>query len=132
MSAQPRKTWKERVRLLKRELYALVLACKDRRVPWYSRLFLLCLLAYAFSPLDLIPDMIPVLGLIDDLILLPLGILLAIKMIPPVVMQESRAHAEVMLARKEKPTSLAGAVAIVLIWLFCCALIVWLVVRIWR
>ncbi|HEY4383683.1 MAG TPA: DUF1232 domain-containing protein [Ktedonobacteraceae bacterium] len=132
MTTTPQTTWKERVRHLKRELYVLLLAYKDRRVPWYARIFVLCLLAYAFSPFDLIPDFIPVLGLLDDLILLPAGILLAIKLIPPVVLQESRAQAEVLLA-KEKPTNWGGAVAIVLIWLLCCSIIGWLIVRwIWK
>jgi uncharacterized membrane protein YkvA (DUF1232 family) len=128
-----RTTWQERVRHLKRELYALILAYKDRRVPWYARIFLFGLLAYAFSPLDLIPDFIPVLGLLDDLILLPLGILLAIKLIPPVVMQESRARAEELLTQQQKPISWGGAVVIALIWLLCAALIGWLIVSwIWH
>ncbi len=128
MTIEPRRTWKERAWLLKRELYALLFAYKDRRVPWYARIFIICLLAYAFSPLDLIPDFVPVLGYLDDLVLLPLGILLAIKLIPPVVLQESRVQAEVRL-RSEKPTNWVGAVAIMLIWLLCCTMIGWLIVR---
>jgi uncharacterized membrane protein YkvA (DUF1232 family) len=128
MTTEPRKTWKERVRQLKRELYALMLAYKDRRTPWYARVFVVCLLSYAFSPLDLIPDFIPVLGLLDDLILLPLGIMLAIKMIPPVVLQESRVQAEELLAQG-KPTSWFGALVIVLAWLLLAVLVGWLIVR---
>ncbi len=132
MTTKPRKTWRERARQLKRELYALMLAYKDRRMPWYARIFLICLLGYAFSPLDLIPDFVPILGYLDDLILLPLGIVLAIKLIPPIVLQESRAQAETLLA-KEKPTNWGGAVAIVFIWLLCASLIGWLIVRwIWQ
>ena len=132
MTTKPRKTWRERARQLKRDLYALMLAYQDRRVPWYARIFLICLLGYAFSPLDLIPDFVPILGYLDDLILLPLGIVLAIKLIPPVVLQESRAQAEVLLG-SEKPTNWGGAAAIVLIWLLCASLIGWLIVRwIWQ
>jgi uncharacterized membrane protein YkvA (DUF1232 family) len=109
-------------------LYALLLASKDQRVPWYARLFIICLLAYAFSPLDLIPDFVPVLGYLDDLVLLPLGILLAMKLIPPVVLQESRAQAEAHM-REAKPTSWIGSLVIILVWLSASILIGWLVVR---
>ncbi len=78
-------TWKRRARQLKAETYALFLAYRDRRTPWYARLFAACVVAYAFSPLDLIPDFVPVLGYLDDLILIPLGLALALKMIPPQV-----------------------------------------------
>jgi uncharacterized membrane protein YkvA (DUF1232 family) len=122
MTTEPRKTWKERARQLKRELYALMLAYKDRRVPWYARLFVICLLGYAFSPLDLIPDFVPILGYLDDLIVLPLGVLLAIKLIPPVVLEESRVQAEVMV-NHEKPTNWIGIVVIILIWTLCAVMI---------
>lgn len=128
MTIKPRPAWKERARQLKRELYALMLAYKDPRVPWYTRIFLLCLLTYALSPIDLIPDFIPVLGYLDDLLLLPLGILLAIKLIPPDVLQESRMQAEVQRSKK-KPTNWIGVFLIVLMWLFCCGLVGWLVIR---
>ena len=121
-------TWKERARQLKRELYVLLLAYKDPRVPWYARLFVLGLLAYGFSPLDLIPDFVPVLGYLDDLILLPLGIVLALKLIPPAVLQESRARAEELLA-KQKPSSWVGTMVIVLLWLLCASFVGWLIIR---
>ena len=81
---------------LKKELRALYLAYKDPRVSWYAKAFTACVVGYALSPIDLIPDFIPVLGYLDDLVLLPIGIWLALKMIPPQVMAECRqkAHAE--------------------------------------
>src|SRR5690348_16656665 len=84
---------KKRARRLKTELYALYLAYRDPRVPWYARAFAAGVVAYAFTPLDLIPDFIPVLGLLDDLILLPLGIVLALRLIPSDVMAECRQRA---------------------------------------
>src|SRR5918998_6471079 len=89
--------WKQRARQLKRELYALYLAYKDPRVPWYARLFAACVVGYAFSPIDLIPDPIPVLGYLDDLLLVPLGIALAVRLIPPQVLADCRARAEATL-----------------------------------
>ena len=120
--------WKERARQLKAETYALFLAYRDRRTPWGARLFAACVVAYAFSPLDLIPDFIPVLGYLDDLILLPLGVALALKMIPPAVMADSRARAQEMLAQDRPRNWIAGA-AIVAIWLLLAALGVLLMVR---
>ena len=72
------KTW---ARKLKRQIFILYFACKDERVPWYAKLFTACVVAYAFSPIDLIPDFIPILGYLDDVILVPLGIIIALKMI---------------------------------------------------
>ena len=83
-------TWKERARQIKSEIYALYLAYRDPRVPWYARVFAACVVAYAFSPIDLIPDPIPVLGYLDDLVLIPLGVVLARKMIPADVLAECR------------------------------------------
>ena len=78
--------WRERARRLKRDTYALYLALKDPRVPWYARLLAGLVVAYAFSPIDLIPDFIPVLGYLDDLLIVPLGIVLTLRLIPPAVM----------------------------------------------
>ena len=80
--------WKRRADQLKIEIYAIYLACKDPRVPWYARIFAACVAGYAFSPIDLIPDPIPILGYLDDLILIPLDVVLALKMIPKEVMTE--------------------------------------------
>ncbi len=108
--------WKESARRLKREVFALYLASKDRRVPWYARVLAVAVVAYAFSPIDLIPDPIPVLGYLDDLILIPLGIALVIKMIPFEVLQECRAKAAKAPAAGNPRSWVAGAI-IVLIWL---------------
>jgi uncharacterized membrane protein YkvA (DUF1232 family) len=78
---------------LSRELCALYLAARDPRTPWYAKAFVACVVAYALSPIDLIPDFIPVLGYVDDLVLLPLGIYLALRMIPQPVLEESRRRA---------------------------------------
>jgi uncharacterized membrane protein YkvA (DUF1232 family) len=83
-------TWKQRAKLLKNDVLALYLAYKDPRTPWYAKVFMAAVLGYAISPIDLIPDFIPVLGYVDDLIIVPAGILLAIKMIPSGVMDECR------------------------------------------
>src|SRR5215207_3761726 len=90
-------TWRQRVRRLKTETYALYLAYRDPRVPWYARVVAACVVAYDISPIDLIPDFIPLLGYLDDLILVPLGIALAIRLIPPQVLADCRAQAEATL-----------------------------------
>jgi uncharacterized membrane protein YkvA (DUF1232 family) len=123
--------WKQRVRQLKTETYALYLAYKDPRVPWYARLFAALVVGYAFSPIDLIPDFIPILGYLDDLILVPLGILLALKMIPAAVMAESREKAQEVMAQG-KPVNRAAAAVIVAVWLLLAALAIVLAVRIAR
>ena len=120
--------WKQRARLLKSEIYALFLAYQDPRVPWYAKAFAACVVAYAFSPLDLIPDFIPVLGYLDDLILVPLGIALALKMIPPAVMADCRVKAQAMLGQN-RPRNWAVAGIIVAVWLLLAALTVFLAVR---
>ena len=108
--------WKDWARQLKVEVYALYLAYRDPRVPWAARLFTACVVAYAFSPIDLIPDFIPILGYLDDLILIPLGIKIALSMIPSQVMAESRAKAGEILAQG-KPVSWGAAVLIIALWL---------------
>ena len=118
--------WKQRARQLKTEVYAIYLAYRDPRVPWYARLFAACVVGYAFSPIDLIPDPIPVLGYLDDLVLVPLGIVLVLRMVPAEVLEECRARARAELAGG-RPVSRAGAVAIVTIWLLSAALAGWLV-----
>lgn len=113
--------WKARARSFKIELYALYLAYRDPRVPWYARIFSACVVGYAFSPIDLIPDPIPVLGYLDDLVLIPLGIWLAIKLIPPDVLAECRGEAQ-RIQSAGKPVSWVAAAAIVAIWLLLAAL----------
>ncbi len=114
--------------MLRREAYALYIATRDPRVPWYAKAFLGVVLAHTFSPIDLIPDFIPVLGYLDDLIVTPLGIALALKMVPPGVMVEARREAE-ELVRQGKPISRVGAVVVVVIWVVILVAVVWSVVR---
>ena len=120
--------WKQHARKLHTEIYALYLAYRDPRVPWYARAFAACVAAYAFSPIDLIPDFIPVVGYLDDLIILPLGIVLALKMIPAEVMAECRSKAATALAEGQ-PISRVAAVVIIFIWVALTALAIALVLR---
>ena len=85
--------WRDWARRIRRDVVALWLAARDPRVPWYAKLLGLIITGYALSPIDLIPDFIPVLGYLDDLVLVPLGIIVAVKLIPPVVLAEHRATA---------------------------------------
>jgi uncharacterized membrane protein YkvA (DUF1232 family) len=94
--------------------------------PWYAKLFVAAIVAYAFSPVDLIPDFVPRLGYVDDLILIPIGIALAIRMVPPSVLIECRARAQELMAQGKPVSRIAGAV-IALIWIALAALLtVWL------
>lgn len=116
---------KQRARRLRRETFALYLVARHPGTPWYAKLFVAGIVAYALSPIDLIPDFVPVLGYVDDLILLPLGIALAIKMIPAPVLAECRARAQEVLANG-RPVSRVAGVAIVVIWFTLAALgVVW-------
>ena len=108
--------WKEKARALKRETYAVYLACRDPRVPWYGRVLAACVVGYAFSPIDLIPDPIPILGYLDDLILIPLGIAMVLKTIPPNVIAECREKAAMAMAGG-KPKNWIAAGVIVAIWI---------------
>ena len=116
----------QRVCRLKAELWALCLAARDPRTPWYAKLLVASIVAYACSPIDLIPDFVPVLGYLDDLVLLPLGIALAMRLVPPTVLVECRARAQATL-QNGKPISWMAGVMIVVIWLGCAVLgVVWL------
>jgi uncharacterized membrane protein YkvA (DUF1232 family) len=121
-------SWKRRARQLKTEVYALFLAYKHPRTPWYARIFTAVVVAYAFSPIDLIPDFIPVLGYLDDLVLVPLGVILAIRMIPKDVMEQSRLQARVEMTQGKRVSNLA-ALVIVLMWIGLAILAGWLVYR---
>lgn len=110
------KNWKEKVRKLKTETYALYLAYKDPRVPWYAKVLIVAIVGYALSPIDLIPDFIPILGYVDDLIIIPAGISLALKMIPGEVLKECREKAKIEF-KKDKPKNWVAASIIVIIWL---------------
>lgn len=118
--------WRRWVRRLKSDTYALYLACRDHRTPWYARLLAGVVVAYALSPIDLVPDFIPVVGQLDDLVIVPLGLLLAFRLIPADVMAECRQRAEVQLA--DQPTSRVAAAGIVAVWLVTTALLGWLLV----
>ena len=108
------RNWKEKARLLRADARALCLALGDRRVPWYARALAGLVVAYAVSPIDLIPDFIPVLGLLDDLVIIPAGMYLVFRLIPPEVVAEYRARE----AGRTSPGVMGWAVAavIVLVW----------------
>ena len=107
--------WKMRAKALKRDVHALYLAKRDPRIPWIAKVLAVVIVAYALSPIDLIPDFVPVLGYLDDIVLLPAGILLLLKLIPPQVMQEYRIKAENPELALSK--NWAAGLVIVLIWL---------------
>ena len=107
---------RDRARAIRAETYALYLACRDPRVPWYAKVLGGAVLAYALSPLDLIPDFIPVLGYLDDLIIIPLGLMLVRRLIPAAIMAEHRA------AAGHAPVSRAGLVVVVGVWVASAAL----------
>src|SRR5215813_10413075 len=103
---------RQKTRVVKRDVHAIYLAARDPRVPWYAKVLALCVAGYALSPIDLIPDFVPVLGYLDDVILVPLGILLVVKLIPPEIMAEHRALA---VAARDRPVSRNAAIVIALI-----------------
>ena len=109
-------TLHQRARQLKAETWALALAVRDPRTPWYAKLLVAGIVAYACSPIDLIPDFIPVLGYLDDLVLLPLGIAWALRLIPPAVLVECRARAQEAIQDRKPVSWVAGAI-IVILWL---------------
>jgi uncharacterized membrane protein YkvA (DUF1232 family) len=119
------KRLKSQARALKRETYALYLAARDPRTPWYARVLAAAVVAYAFSPFDLIPDFIPVIGYLDDLVVVPLGIALALRLIPAGVMNKCRERAAASDGRR---VSRAGAAFMVAVWI-CVAGFGFLVVR---
>jgi uncharacterized membrane protein YkvA (DUF1232 family) len=122
------KKWKQRVSHLKTETYAIYLAYKHPRVPWYAKILIAFVVVHTLSPIDLIPDFIPVLGYLDDFIIAPLGIALAIKMIPEDVMAECRQAAQEAIDQ-ERPTSWTAAVVIIAIWLLVATLTFFIIFR---
>ena len=108
-------SWKMKANRLKNETYALYLASKDPRTPWYAKVFAVLIIGYALSPIDLIPDIIPVVGYLDDLIIVPAGIALLIRMIPKEVMEECRTKARVQPLSNKK--NWIAAIIVVLIWI---------------
>jgi uncharacterized membrane protein YkvA (DUF1232 family) len=119
---------KQKATNLKIEVYALYLAYKDPRVPWYAKIFIACVVGYALSPIDLIPDGIPIIGYLDDLILVPLGIAIALRMIPSEVMNEYRVKAKANISQ-DKPVNWIAAGIIFVIWMLLAALVVMLILR---
>jgi uncharacterized membrane protein YkvA (DUF1232 family) len=115
---------KKWARLVKRDVVALSLAARDPRVPWYAKALAALVAGYALSPIDLIPDFVPVVGYLDDLILVPLGILLVVRLIPPAIMAE---HRETAAAAQDRPVSRVAAMVIAFVWLVSVALCAWLV-----
>jgi uncharacterized membrane protein YkvA (DUF1232 family) len=114
---------KEWARAVKRDVYAVYLAARDPRVPWYAKLLAIAVAASALSPVDLIPDFVPVFGYLDDVVIVPLGILLVVRMISEEIMAEHRAAAA---AAGELPISRGGAAAIIAIWILGAAAVGWL------
>lgn len=113
-------------RSIKRDVHAVYLASRDPRTPWCAKAVAIGVVAYALSPIDLIPDFIPVLGQLDELIILPLGLWLVVRLIPPDVMNEHRAA---VIVAEQMPHSMAGAVTIIAIWIVLTAGTGWLVYR---
>ncbi len=109
-------------RAIRRDVHALWLAARDARTPWYARALAVAIAAYALSPIDLIPDVIPVLGLLDEAILLPIAMLAVMRLVPRDVMADCRGRAE---AAASRPVSRAGAAFVVLVWLALAALAAW-------
>lgn len=109
-------SWKHKAKELKREIHAVYLAMKDPRTPWYARVLAAIIVGYAFSPIDLIPDPVPILGYLDDLVLLPLGIMLLVKIIPREILIECRARAATADDSK-KPKNWIAGIFIIAIWI---------------
>jgi uncharacterized membrane protein YkvA (DUF1232 family) len=121
--------WKRRARQLSAQTYALYLAYRHPRTPWYAKVFAALIVGYVFSPIDPIPDFIPGVGLLDEMVVVPIAVLLAAKMIPRQVMEECREKSQEM-AKGEKPVSRVAAVIVVAVWLLCVALAAFLATRV--
>jgi uncharacterized membrane protein YkvA (DUF1232 family) len=120
------KAWARR---LIRDVHAIYFAAGDPRVPWYVRILAIAVAGYALSPIDLIPDFIPVIGYADDLIIVPLGIWLVVSLIPKEVMAECRAKA---IEAGQRPRSKTAAIVIIAIWIFAAAALGWIGFAYWR
>ena len=122
-------TWKWRARELTAQTYALYLAFRHPRTPWYAKVFAALVVGYVFSPVDPIPDFIPVVGLLDEMVVVPIGVALAAKLVPPDVFVECRERAR-GVAEGGKPVSRVAAVVVVAVWLLFVALAVFLALRV--
>src|SRR5919202_2818932 len=121
--------WKQRARKLTAQTYALYLAYRHPATPWYAKVFAALVVGYVFSPIDPIPDFIPGVGLLDEMIVVPIGVLLARKMIPSAVFAECQEKAR-EVEEGEKPVNRVVAVVVIAIWLLCIALAIFLALRI--
>jgi len=111
---------KQWARTIKRDVHAVWLSARDPRTPWFAKALAMVVAAYAVSPIDLIPDFIPVLGYVDDIIIVPLGIMLVVRLIPPEVISE---HRETAAKATERPVSRMAAGAFITLWIVCAALL---------
>ncbi len=123
------KWWKQRARELAGQTYALYLAVRHPRIPWYAKVVAALVVGYVFSPIDPIPDFIPGVGLLDEMVVIPIGVFIAARMIPRHIMEECQEKAREM-AEGEKPVSYIAAVVIVAVWLLCVALAIFLALRV--
>jgi uncharacterized membrane protein YkvA (DUF1232 family) len=119
---------REWARTVRRDVHAAYLVARDPRTPWYVKALALCVAGYALSPIDLVPDVIPILGYVDDLLIVPLGILLVVKLTPPEILAECRAAAA---RATERPTSRLAMGFICAVWIGVALLTGWLVYRGW-
>ena len=122
-------TWKWRARELTAQTYALYLAYRHPRTPWYAKVFAALVVGYVFSPVDSIPDFIPVVGFLDEMVVVPISVALAAKLVPPDVFVECREKAR-GVAEGEKPVSRVVAVVVVAVWLLFVAFAVFLALRV--
>jgi len=122
-------SWKRRARQLSAQTYALYLAYRHPKTPWYAKVFAALVVGYVFSPIDPIPDFIPGVGLLDELVVVPIGVLIAAKMIPREVFEECRERAR-EVAEGKKPVSRVAAVVVFAIWLLCVAVAIFLAARV--
>lgn len=109
---------KNKARSMKQNIFVLYLSYRDPRVPWYAKVFAMLVVAYAFSPIDLIPDFIPILGYLDDIIIVPIGIMLALKMIPEPVLLDCRAKAN-EIRKNGKPKNWIAGTLFIAVWVMC-------------
>ncbi|HEY0828077.1 MAG TPA: YkvA family protein [Bacilli bacterium] len=111
---------REWAKQLKKQVFLLYLACKDSRTPWFAKVIAFCVVAYAFSPIDFIPDFIPILGYLDDILLIPAGVILAIKLIPISIIDECKVKAEELM-KHGRPNYWVTGILIIFIWIlaFC-------------
>ena len=112
--------------LVKRDVHAIYCAARDPRVPWYAKALAICVAGYALSPIDLIPDFVPILGYMDDVIIVPLGILIVAELIPPEIMAEHRALGA---ATQGRAVSHTAAIVITIVWTACIVLAGWICYR---